>query len=191
MAAFYISLALALAGPPLAGPRAPALSRRSVFFGGVGALLAVVPTQRALAATLEAPPGLDSSARYLSRGGPGALPMLGSKETGVERLTAAREKLVELGRLASDEGGKLCGTELYDEARVLIDRGGGDIAMKSGPDAYSVINLKKTALRAPLIGASAECEEMQMRQFVQATITSIDEMIAIGKAPTRRGQYDF
>ena len=121
----------------------------------------------------------------MPRGGPGALPLVVSKDAGVELLAEARAKLIELGRVA-DEGGNLCRVEAYDGMGVLVKKGAANIAMDAGADAYTVVNLKKTALRPTLLAGSAECDEMQMRQYVQAGVKAIDEMVAIGKMPTKR-----
>lgn len=168
------------------GSARSALGRRSVVLGGVG-VLALPSAQRALAA-IPPPTGLDSSARYLPRGGPGGLPLLASKSRGVELLDEARAKLVELST-SMEQGAKLCSAESLDSVRVLVDKGASNITMDSGVDAYTVFNFKKIALRPVLMGSAAGCDEMQMRQYLQASVKAVDEIIKIGKSPTPKDKY--
>lgn len=162
-----------------------ALGRRVVVLGGVGTLM-LRSAERTLAA-LPPPPGLDTSAKYLPRGGPGGLPLSVSKDAGVELLSRARDQMAELIRLA-EEGGRQCGDEGLQSVRALIDKGAANVAMEAGLEAYTVVNLKKTALRPALVGKT-ECDEIQMRQLMQSSIKAIDEMVKIGKSPTPRDKY--
>jgi hypothetical protein len=164
-----------------------ALGRRGLLLGGVGALVLPLARRSALAA-IPPPPGLDSSARYMPRGGPGGLPLPISKSVGIEQLESARAQLGELGKLA-EEGGKLCNAEPLESLRMSVTKGAGNIAMDAGKEAYTVVNLKRTALRPAVFGTSPECEEMQLRQAVDAGLKAIDEMVKIGKAPTKREEY--
>lgn len=156
--------------------------------GGLSALLVPLSQQSRALAAIPPPPGLDTSARFMPRGGPGGLPMVVSKDTGVAKMEEARAQLVELSRLSS-EGSKLCNAESLGGVRGALEKGAGQIAMDSGKDAYTVVNLKRSALRPVVFGTSAECEEIQMSQSVDASIKAIDEIIKIGKTPTKRDPF--
>jgi hypothetical protein len=181
-------LALAYVCALVAPDARAVLGRRGAIMGGLSTLLLPLSQQNSAFAATPPPPGLDSSARYMPRGGPGGLPMAVSKDTGVAQMEEARAQLVEFQRVSS-EGSKLCGVDSLGSVRAAVDNGAGQIAMDGGKDAYTVINLKRSALRPVVFGTSPECEEIQMRQSVDASIKAVDEIIKIGKTPTKRDPF--
>lgn len=97
----------------------------------------------------------------------------------MEAVDAALQEVVRLRDGAATS--RLCGSDL-GPLKGNLDEAARNLAMGGSSDAYTIVNLKKSALRAVDLARKPSCEEMALRQALESSAKALDQMREVVRA---------